>query len=161
RQPLQSTCSRASAASTWSPLMSSPAGPPSGPANRDCAPNRATATAALAAQPPLTTKKSRACTLPSGRGKRSTRNTSSSTMMPAHRSAGRGGSVSNLVLHPGADDVISDRHGRRRAQAIGMAPLQHRDDLVAVEPAGIVELGAIDHDLIRARLGVAADHQRG
>src|SRR5436190_21027394 len=165
-QPVQSTRSRASAASTRSPFRSSPAGPPSGPASATRPPSRAIATAALAAQPPLTAKKPPACVFPSACGKRSTWKTSSSTMMPAQRIAGARASglesaELNLFLHPGADDVIGDRHGRRRAQAVGMAPQQHARDLLAVEPAAVVELGAVDHDLGRERLGVAADHQRG
>src|SRR5262249_21408125 len=62
-------------------------GPPSGPASAARPPSRATATAALAAQPPLTMKKLCAWVFASGCGKRSTRNTSSSTMMPAHKIA--------------------------------------------------------------------------
>lgn len=72
----------------WSPFESSPVGPPSGPASAARPPSRATATAALAAQPPLTTKKLCAAALVSGPGKRSTLNTSSSTMIPAQRIAG-------------------------------------------------------------------------
>src|SRR5258708_16227700 len=67
----------------------------------------------------------------------------------------------NLFLHPGADDVVGDGHGRRRGQAVGMTSQQHARDLLAVEPAGIVELVAIDDDLARERLGMTADHQRG
>src|SRR5512132_3525945 len=163
-QPTQSTCSRARAASTRSPFESSPGGPPSGPASLARPPSRATATAALAAQPPLTTKKLCASVFPSRSGKRSTLNTSSSTIMPAHKIAGapaRASAEVNLFLHPGADDVVGDGHGRRRGQAVGMTSQQHARDLLAVEPAGIVELGAIDDDLARERLGMTADHQRG
>src|SRR5262249_47855378 len=58
-----------------------------GPASAARPPSRATATAALAAQPPLTMKKLCAWVFASGCGKRSTRNTSSSTMIPAHKIA--------------------------------------------------------------------------
>src|SRR4029079_18933381 len=34
-------------------------------------------------------------------------------------------------------------------------------NLLAIEPAGVVELHAIDHDHVRQRLGMTADHQRG
>src|SRR5215472_5826433 len=159
-QPVQSISSRASAASTRSPFESSP----SGPASAARPPSRAIATAALAAQPPLTMKKLCAWVFASGCGKRSTRNTSSSTMIPAHKIARAPPPALaelNLFLHPGADDVIGDGHGRRRGQAVGMTPRQHARDLLAVEPAGIVELRAIDDDLARERLGVTADHQRG
>src|SRR6266849_9550043 len=64
----------------------------------------------------------------------------------------------NLVLHPGTDDVIGDRYLRWSRQAVWMAPQQHRGNLLAIEPAGIIELRAIDDDLVRARLGMAADH---
>src|SRR5262249_44036934 len=63
------------------------AGRTAGPASVGRPPSRATATAALAAQPPLTMKKLCAWVFASGCGKRSTRNTSSSTMMPAHKIA--------------------------------------------------------------------------
>src|SRR5262245_30708818 len=86
-QAVQSISSRASAAKTRSPFESSPGGPPSGPASAARPPSRATATAALAAQPPLTMKKLCAWVFASGCGKRSTRNTSSSTMIPAHKIA--------------------------------------------------------------------------
>ena len=69
----------------WRPLR---AGPPIGPASAARPPSRAMATAAFAAQPPLTTKNPSACALPSGGGNSSTRNTSSSTMMPAQRMRG-------------------------------------------------------------------------
>src|SRR5262245_11227606 len=162
-QPVQSILSRASAANTRSPFESSPGGPPSGPASAAPPPSRATATAALAAQPPLTMKKLCAWVFASGCGKRSTRNTSSSTMIPAHKIARPAPMLTelNLFLHPGADDVVGDGHGRRRGQAVGMTPQQHARDLFAVEPAGVVELGAIDDDLARERLGMTADHQRG
>src|SRR5262252_8503415 len=163
-QPAQSTSSRASAASTRSPFASSPGGPPSGPASAARPPSRATATAALAAQPPLTMKKLCAWVFASGCGKRSTRNTSSSTMMPAHKIARAllpALAELNLFLHPSADDVVGDGHGRRRGQAAGMTPQQHARDLLAVEPAGVVELRAVDDDLARERLGMTADHQRG
>ena len=42
-----------------------------------------------------------------------------------------------------------------------MTAQQHGRDLLAVEPARIVELRTVDDDLTRASLGVAADHQRG
>src|SRR5215468_9950777 len=56
-------------------------------AGRTAERSRATTTAALAAQPPLTMKKLCAWVFASGCGKRSTRNTSSSTMIPAHKIA--------------------------------------------------------------------------
>src|SRR5262249_9108186 len=80
-QPVQWISARGSAASTRSPFESSP----SGPASAARPPSRAIATAALAAQPPLTMKKLCAWVFASGCGKRSTRNTSSSTMIPAHK----------------------------------------------------------------------------
>src|SRR5580692_3984366 len=85
-----STCSAASAATMRSPIGSASGGPPSGPAKHTRAPNRAIATAALAAQPPDTNKNSEACVLASGTGNRATRNTASSTAIPAQTtSAGR------------------------------------------------------------------------
>ena len=96
-----------------------------------------------------------ACTLPSGGGKRSTRKTSSSTVMPAHRTSlprRLRYRKTHLLLHPGADDVIGDRDRRRRGQALGMLPQQHRRHLLAVEPARVLELVAVDHDVARHRL---------
>src|ERR1700733_6305687 len=160
-QCLQSTFSRASALSTRSPLASSPAGPPIGPASAARPPSRATATAAFAAQPPLTTKKSLACTLPSGRGNSSTRNTSSSTIMPAQRMRGAESAEDiAAVLDIVADDVVSDRDRRRRGQALRMLPLEHQCELVAVKPARVFKLVAVHDNGVGQRLGMAADHDR-
>src|SRR5580693_8283221 len=165
RQNVQSIFSRANAASTRSPLASSPAGPPIGPASDARPPRRAIATAALAAQPPLTTKNPVACTLPSGCGNCSTRNTSSSTMMPVQRM--RGGSdedmsIKNLaaILDEAANEMMGDGDRRRRGQAVGMAATEHQRQFLARKPARILDLAAIDDDGLRQRLRVAADHQR-
>src|SRR5580700_1112382 len=169
-QNVQSIFSRANAASTRSPLASSPAGPPIGPASAARPPRRAIATAALAAQPPLTTKNPVACTLPSGCGNCSTRNTSSSTMMPVQRM--RGGlredmSIKHLliknlaaVLDEAANEMMGDGDRRRRGQAVGMAAAEHQRQFVARKPARVLDLAAVDDDCFRQRLGVAADHQR-
>src|SRR5579862_4170801 len=160
-QKLQSIRSRANAASTRSPLASSPAGPPIGPARATRPPSRAMATAAFAAQPPLTTKNPVACTLPSGCGNSVTRNTSSSTMMPVHRMR-RAGSAEDIaaVLDVIPNDVMRDGDRRRRGQSLGMAPIEHQGEFLAVEPPRILDLAAIDHDSVRCCLGVTADHQR-
>ena len=42
----------------------------------------------------------------------------------------------------------------------GCSPPEHRRQFVALEPAGILQFLAIDHDGIGQRLGVAADHDR-
>src|ERR1700688_987824 len=159
-QNVQSTFSRLSAASTRSPLESSPPGPPSGPASDARPPSRAIATAALAAQPPLTTKKSVACTLPSGFGNSSTRNTSSSTMMPVQRMRGGLADDTAAILDEAADEMMRDGDRRRCRQAVAMAAAEHRRQLVAMKPARILDLAAVDDDGLRQRLGVAADHQR-
>src|SRR5580704_5857564 len=161
-QNLQSTFSRSRALSTRSPLLSSPSGPPSGPASAAWPPRRATATAAFAAQPPLTTKNPVACTLPSGLGNSATRNTSSSTMMPVQRMRGAFVSTEDMgaIFDEAADEMMRDGDRRRRGQAAGMAAGQHRCQLLAVEPARVLDLAAIDDDLVRRRLRMAADHQR-
>ena len=64
---------------------------PTGPENRARPPSRATATAALAAQPPVVATRSLARTLVPGAGKRSTLNRKSSTAMPAHSTTGGAG----------------------------------------------------------------------
>src|SRR5271165_6533608 len=160
-QKLQSTFSRSSALSTRSPLPSSPSGPPSGPASAARPPSRAMATAAFAAQPPLTTKNPLACTLQSGCGNSSTRNTSSSTIMPAHRM--RGVALADdiaAVLDKITNNVVGDGDRRRRGQTILMLALEHRRQFLAIEPACVLELVVIDHDLVRQRLRMTADHQR-
>src|SRR5262249_23605707 len=83
--------------------------PPVAAASAPRPPRRPTASAALAAQPPLTMKKLCAWVFASGCGKRSTRNTSSSMMIPAHKIARAPPPALaelNLFLHPGADDVV-------------------------------------------------------
>src|SRR6202042_3140607 len=103
-------------------------GPPWGRPGGRPPPGGAIAPAALAAQPPLTTKNPVACTLPSGCGNCSTRNTSSSTMMPVQRI--RGGSredmlikhllIKNLaaILDEAANEMVGDGDRRRRGQAV-------------------------------------------
>src|ERR1700719_2708954 len=169
-QNVQSIFSRANAASTRSPLASSPAGPPIGPASDARPPRRAIATAALAAQPPLTTKNPVACTLPSGCGNCSTRNTSSSTMMPVQRM--RGASREDLsvkdmslkdlaaILDEAANEMVGDGDRRRCGQAVGMAAAEHQRQFVARKPARVLDLAAVDDDCFRQRLRMAADHQR-
>src|SRR3984893_4978489 len=153
-------CSRANAASTRSPLASSPAGPPIGPASATWPPRPAIATAALGAQPPLTTKNPVACTLPSGSGNSATRNTSSSTMMPVQRMRGASADDTAAILDEAENEMMRDGDRRRGRQAVGMAAAEHRRQLVAVEPARVLDLAAVDDDGLRQRLGVAADHQR-
>src|ERR1700734_1934473 len=162
-QKLQSTFSRVSALRTRSPLSSSPAGPPIGPASAARPPSRAIATAALAAQPPLTTKNPLACTLPSGCGNSSTRNTSSSTIMPLHRMRGARPSAEDIaaILDEAADDVMGDGDRRRRGQALRMLAVEHRRQFFAVEPARVFQLVAVDDDGVGQRFGNAADHDRG
>src|SRR5262245_44325619 len=108
--------------------------------------------AALALLPPPISTNSKASILPSGGGNSLTRNTSSSTPMPAHRM--RPGSRRNVPLHPCTDDVVGDREWRRRGQAAGMAARQHRGRLVARKPARVLELGVVDLDIVRQRLGM-------
>src|ERR1700680_2405992 len=164
-QNVQSIFSRANAASTRSPLASSPAGPPIGPASEARPRRRTIATAALAAQPPLTTKNPVACTLPSGCGNCSTRNTSSSTMMPVQRMRGASGedmSIKNLaaVLDEAANKMMRDGDRRRCGQAVGMAAAEHQRQFLAGKPARVLDLTAVDDDGVRQRLRMAADHQR-
>src|SRR5262249_43117753 len=88
---------------------------PTGPEKRARPPSRATATAALAAQPPVVATRSEARILVPGAGKVSTLNRKSSTAMPAHKTTGaaRSGEF-NAVLHPLPDDVVGDRDRHRR-----------------------------------------------
>src|ERR1041385_8826348 len=151
--------SRAESASIVSPTVSVPTGPPSGPAKLTRAPRCAMATAAFAALPPLMVRNSVACVFTSGRGKCGTRNTMSSTAMPAHNTCFRSGE--DIVrLDPGADDVMGDRDRRRDRDLLRMLAAEHLHNLVAREPARVLEFLPVDRDLGRGRLRVAADHQR-
>src|SRR5262245_9926061 len=137
---------------------------PIGPVKRASPPSRDTAIAALAAQPPAVAINVEACAFSPGCGKRSTWKMKSSTAMPAHSTTGRRPralSELDAIFHPGADDVIRDGDRRGRGEAVWMLPGDHRGDLLAIEPARIGQLVAVYHDLMRDRLGVAADHQPG
>src|ERR1051325_11055526 len=126
-----------------SPTVSTPGGPPSGPAKLARAPRCAIATAALAPLPPLIVSNAVACVFTSGRGKCGTRNTMSSTAMPVHKTCLRSGE--DIVrLDPGADDMMCDRDRRRDRDLLGMLAAEHLHDLVAGEPAGVLELFAVD-----------------
>src|SRR5271165_7173492 len=142
-QPPVSKPSAARPLITRSPIASSPAGPPIGPAKATRAPRRAIATAALAALPPPTAKNSVASALVSGAGNSRTWKTSSSTAIPAQRMCGMSDEAP-VRFDPGADDVMGDGDRVSHRQAVGMPAQQHRDDLVAGEPARVLELGAID-----------------
>src|SRR5580698_6503769 len=148
-QNVQSIFSRARAASTRSPLGSFPAGPPIGPASETRPPSRAIATAAFAAQPPLTMKKSVAWTLPSGCGNSSTRNTSSRTMIPVHRIRGADSAEDiAAVLDIIANNMVGDGNRRWRGQSVGMAHCQHPCQFLTVEPARVLDFAAIDHNVV-------------
>src|SRR6202042_503048 len=96
-------------------------GPPWGRPGGRPPPGGAIAPAALAAQPPLTTKNPVACTLPSGCGNCSTRNTSSSTMMPVQRMRGASTEDIAAILDEAANEMVGDGDRRRCGQAVGMA----------------------------------------
>src|SRR5256714_13952826 len=132
----QSMFSRAASASIVSPMLSTPAGPPSGPEKLARAPRWAIATAALAALPPLMVRNSLACVFTSGRGNDPTRNTRSSTAMPVHSTCLRSGE--DIVrLDPGTDDMVRDRDRRRDRDLVGMLAAEHLHDLLAREPARV------------------------
>jgi len=48
----------------------------------------------------------------------------------------------------------------RREHAVGMLAPVHQGDLCAAEPAGILQLGAVDHNVVRGGARGASDHQR-
>src|SRR5262249_6306652 len=145
---------------------SCPAGPPSGPAKRACPPNRATATAALAAQPPPTETNSVASPFVSATGNSSTRKTSSRTAIPVQRMRGARDPRLPLaedtapLLQPRPNDVMCDRNRRRSRKPIWVLLQQHLCDRVTFEPTGALEFAVIDHDVGRCRLRMASDHQR-
>src|SRR5262249_5433563 len=138
-----------------------PAGPPMGPASAARPSNRAIATAVFAAQPPLTTKNPLAWTLPSGCGNSSTRNTSSSTMIPAHRIRGaRSADDIGAVLDITADDVMGDRNRRRSCQPLRVLPIEHQGEFFAIEPARVFQFFTVNDDRLGQRLNVTTDHDR-
>src|SRR3990167_9138025 len=103
------------------------------------------ATAELPAWPPLVMTNSEACTFMPASGNLSTRMTMSCTAPPAQSILGAdfAGSVKfDLALYPGADDVMRDRHRRRRGQAVGVLAQQHGHDLVFAKPPGVFEFRA-------------------
>src|SRR5204862_1837450 len=114
-QAEQSMFSFAASARNVSPTVSTPAGPPSGPTKLARAPRCVIATAAFAALPPLMVSNALACVFTSGRAKRSTRNTRSSTAMPVHNTCLRSAEDTVALFDPGADDVMRDRDRRRNA----------------------------------------------
>src|ERR1700736_2981099 len=162
-QPTQSTPSLCRPSTRRSPMASSPAGPPSGAANRTLPPSRTMATAALAAQPPPMVMNSAASTFVSGMGNSWTRNTSSRTAMPAQRMWAMANQApsdrAGVGFEPRPDDVVRDRDRMGRAQALRVPALHHGGDLIALEPTGILQLGTIDLELARQRLGMTSDHQ--
>ena len=54
---------------------------------------------------------------------------------------------------------MGDGHGRRHAQGLWMAFLEHGLMLGAAEPARILELGLVDDDVLVERLADQPDHQ--
>src|SRR3954463_8506221 len=155
----QSIFSCAASPRNASPTVSTPAGPPSGPAKLARAPRCAIATAAFAPFPPLIVLNAVSCVFTSGRGKCGTRNTMSSTAMPVHSTCICLGE--DIVrLDPGPNDVMRDRDGRRDRDLLRMLAAEHLHDLLAREPARVLELLAIDRDVGRGRLRMATDHQR-
>src|SRR6266853_1583433 len=154
-QPMHATPSRCRLSMRRSPTASTP----SGAAKYALPPSRAMATAALAALPPPMVMISLACTWVSGMGNALTRKTSSRTAMPAQRMLAM--SEKALVgFEPGANDVMGDRERMGRRQANGVPAQHHGGNFVAREPAGVLQLGAIDLQLGRQGLRMTPDHQR-
>src|SRR6185295_9214315 len=140
-QAEQSMFSLAASARNVSPALSPPAGPPSGPAKLARAPRCAIATAALAVLPPLMVPNWLAWVLMSGRGNVLTRKMRSRTAMPVQRTCLRvSGEDTVSLLDPGADDVMRDRDWRRNADPLRMLADEHQRDLVAREPARVLQL---------------------
>src|SRR5690606_14314747 len=63
--------------------------------------------------------------------------------------------------HPAPQDKAGDRRPVRRLEAERVTVLEHLCDLIAAEPADILELGLVTRDLAAERLGEEADHQGG
>src|SRR5215467_428436 len=158
-QPTQSTPSRVKPSTRRSPITSLPGGPPSGAAKRTLPPRRAIAIAALAAQPPPMARKSLAATLVSGVGNSRTRNTSSRTATPAQRTLAMSDKAP-VGFEPRPNDMMGDRDRMGRGQAVGVPTQHHGGNLLALEPAGILQLGTINLEFRRQSLGMTSDHQR-
>src|SRR5271168_4184656 len=56
---------------------------------------------------------------------------------------------------------MGDRHWRWGCQTVGVAAFDERDRLIAAEPAGVLQLDAIDLEASAFRFSKATDHQRG
>src|ERR1043165_6402470 len=103
-QAEQSMFSLAASFRNVSPTVSTPAGPPSGPAKLARAPRCAIATAAFAALPPFTVRNSLACVFSTGRGNASTGKTWSTPAMPVQSTCL--GKDPVALFAPGPDDVV-------------------------------------------------------
>ena len=55
---------------------------------------------------------------------------------------------------------MGNGEGMRPGEAVRMLPLEHQSRLGAVEPAGILEFGAVDGDFLGRGARGASDHQR-
>src|SRR4029077_8383835 len=64
------------------------------------------------------------------------------------------------LLDKGADDVVRYGDRRRRREPLRMLAAQHQFELLAVEPARLLDFALVDDDFIGERLGVTADHER-
>src|ERR1043165_7633892 len=138
----QSIFSFAASPKNASPTVSTPGGPPSGPAKLARAPRCAIATAAFAPFPPLIVLNAVACVFTSGRGKCGTRNTRSSTAMPVQSTCLCLGK--DIVrLHPGADDVVRDRDRGWDRDLLRMPAAEHLLHFLAREPACVFQLVAV------------------
>src|SRR4029079_15578273 len=83
----------------------------------------------------------------------------SSTAIPVHNTCFCSGK-DIIRPGPGADNVMRDRDWGRNLYVLRMLAAEHLNDLIAREPACVLELLAVDRDLGRCRLRVAPDHQR-
>src|SRR3954469_21547246 len=137
---------------------------PIGPANATRPPSRAIAIAALSALPPRISARCLAFALLPRAGTVSTRKVRSRTGMPMQRMRGAipgaAISVSALVVHPAAEQVMRNRKRMRAGEPVRMRPRQHQGRLLAREPARILKLGVIDDDVLAHGPRAAPDHQR-
>jgi hypothetical protein len=63
-------------------------------------------------------------------------------------------------MQPLPDQMMGNRERMRGEQPIGVLALVHQGELGAVEPARLLELGAIHDDILVERARRASNHQR-
>ena len=64
------------------------------------------------------------------------------------------------AMQPASEQMMGNGERMRPGKAVGMLPLEHQGRLGAVEPAGILQFGTVDDDVLVGGARGASDHQR-